>query len=91
MFSEQNPAWSEEDEKCCSIVIAEFSKCAGKSVSKDEWMRCNDWLNSLRPQSHWKPSDEQIKAIKWVIDGDSPENWNITLKNLYQDLKKLKG
>jgi hypothetical protein len=44
----QKPAWSEEDEKYWSIVIAEFSKCVGKSVSKDEWMRCNDWLNSLR-------------------------------------------
>lgn len=43
-----NPAWGEEDDNCLSTIIAEFSKCAGKSVSKDEWMRCNDFLNSLK-------------------------------------------
>ena len=40
--------WSEDDDNCLSTIIAEFSKCAGKSVSKDEWMCCNDFLNSIR-------------------------------------------
>ena len=55
-------SWSEEDENCLSTIIAEFSKCAGKSVSKDEWMRCNDFLNSLRdrvyPKQEWGEDDE---------------------------------
>ena len=63
---EQNPAWSEEDDNCLSTIIAEFSKCAGKSVSKDEWMRCNDFLNSLRervlpqPKQKWSEEDSRI-------------------------------
>ena len=67
MKDEHNPAeWSEEDDNCLSTIIAEFSKCAGKSVSKDEWMRCNDFLNSLKervqPQQkqEWSAEDERI-------------------------------
>lgn len=60
----QNPIWNEEDENCLSTIIAEFSKCAGKSVSKDEWMRCNDFLNSLRdrvyPKQEWSEEDKKI-------------------------------
>jgi len=56
--------WSEEDDNCLSTIIAEFSKCAGKSVSKDEWMRCNDFLNSLKdrvqPKKEWSEDDEEI-------------------------------
>ena len=65
--NEQKPAWSEEDNNCLSTIIAEFSKCAGKSVSKDEWMRCNDFLNSLKnrvqpqPKQEWSGEDERIR------------------------------
>ena len=62
IYGEQKPAWSEEDDNCLSTIIAEFSKCAGKSVSKDEWMRCNDFLYSLRdrvqPKQEWSEEDE---------------------------------
>lgn len=59
------PNWSEEDDNCLSTIIAEFSKCSGKSVSKDEWMRCNDFLNSLKdrvqpqPKQEWSKEDEK--------------------------------
>ena len=61
---EQKSAWSEEDDNCLSTIIAEFSKCAGKSVSKDEWMRCNDFLNSLKErvqhQNMWISVDKEV-------------------------------
>ena len=50
--------WSEEDDNCLSTIIAEFSKCAGKSVSKDEWMRCNDFLNSIRDRVQLPPKQK---------------------------------
>jgi len=69
---EPKQEWSEEDEKCLSTIIAEFSKCSGKSMSKDEWMRCNDFLNSLKgrvqPQPKQEWSEEDKKALKVVID-----------------------
>lgn len=61
---EQKPTWNEEDDNCLSTIIAEFSKCSGKSVSKDEWMRCNDFLNSIKdrvqpqPKQEWSEEDE---------------------------------
>lgn len=70
---EQKSALSEEDNNCLSTIIAEFSKCAGKSVSKDEWMRCNDFLHSLRdrvkPKQEWSEEDEKIiRALLPICD-----------------------
>lgn len=62
----QKSAWSEEDDNCLSTIIAEFSKCAGKSVSKDEWMRCNDFLNSLRERV--QPQPKQAWCDKYGCD-----------------------
>jgi hypothetical protein len=72
---EQKPAaWSEEDDNCLLTIIAEFSKCAGKSVSKDEWMRCNDFLNSpknkVQPKVEWSKEDEANlnEALSYIKD-----------------------
>lgn len=56
------------------------------------------WLKSLRPQSRWKPSDEQMKALKYAIkrweNGQGvacPSSFKYYLiTDLYNDLKKLK-
>jgi hypothetical protein len=95
--------WSEEDDILLNDTIYTIKE--GERFENElKHENCHDshtyqviisWLKSLKervqPQQEWKPSDEQIKAIKWIIDRDNPENWSITLKNLYQDLKKLKG
>ena len=79
--------WSEEDEDCLSTIIAEFSKCAGKSVSKDKWMRCNDFLNSLRdriqPKQEWSKEDEEmIGCLNNCLDELEKENgWNYVYIN----------
>ena len=43
-----------------------------------------DWLKSLRPQNHWKPSDEQMMALLYHCSNGS------VLSSLYNDLNKLK-
>jgi len=52
-------------------------------------------LHSLRPQSKWKPSDEQMDTLKqWLKDKryDGDERYCFPIfDSLYQDLKKLKG
>lgn len=61
------------------------------------------WLKSLRPQSHWKPSKEQMKALYSALNDAislysnevSPSYEEISrmhfdvLESLYNDLKKL--
>lgn len=48
------------------------------------------WLKSLRPQNHWKPSEEQMEALNKAKN--SPANYydiRLGLQSLYNDLKKL--
>lgn len=79
----QKPAWSEEDEEELKIALDTLEK-AGQHSSAT-------WLKNvcLVPQSHWKPSDEQMKCLKeacdehWEPDGLDP------LYTLYEQLKAL--
>jgi hypothetical protein len=54
--------WSEEDEKILQGIWDEI--LANKHDAKEcEWKTYDkflNWLNSLRPQNRWKPSDEQM-------------------------------
>lgn len=74
----QNPAWSEEDEEFLRRAI---------NVTKDAYPMTAKWLKSLRPQSQWKPSDEQLRELRCVISGCSFET--PILVQLEEDLKKL--
>lgn len=95
----QKSTWSEEDENCLSTIIAEFSKCAGKSVSKDEWMRCNDFLNSLRdrvyPKQEWGEDDEYtlnetIQHLKLLIEIDKAKHCACDVQYYQRDIDWLK-
>ena len=82
---EQKPAWSEEDE----YVLEDVEEAIINYWHGDTQDILLDWLKSLRPQSQWKPSEEQIKQLGNCIgrawyNGDE-------LVGLYNDLKKLKG
>jgi len=79
----QKPAWSEEDENRINRLIAYFED--KESFTAEDDVVYANWLKSLRPQSHWKPSDEQmVQLSKYCPD-------NIALTSLYEQLKKLKG
>ena len=95
--------WDEEDKAKLDALIEIF-----KTNYKGNWYDTNtgeyiglefaDWLKSLRPQSHWKPSEEQIKALYCAVHINpasgklnylKEENVYI-LEALYNDLKQLK-
>jgi hypothetical protein len=49
-------------------------------------------LKALRLQSCWKPSDEQMEALKWQINNTYKGSWQYdAAKELYNKLKELKG
>lgn len=48
-----------------------------------------DWLKSLSPQSHWKPSEEQMKALEAAFRKDGNDEYRRTINSLYTDLQKL--
>lgn len=81
--------WSEEDEKKLSAVIFSLSRYGGEEHLKTKGYRYTqiaDWLKSLRPQHHWKPSEEQMKHLVAAIE---ESNNNPVLESLYHALQKL--
>ena len=96
-LSKQKPAWSEEDNIILSRIIADYER------SNEEWFNAQKssphgrkitWLKSLKdrvqPQNTWKPSDEQMKSLRWVIEYGNTTQTE-TLKGIYEQLKKLRN
>lgn len=101
---EQKPAeWSEEDERlrnsCISHIEEELERIRNDKYGHSEIISdlkesCRErinWLISLRPRNTWKPSDEQMTALrrmKAAIAGEG--EIYMPLNSLYEDLKKLR-
>ena len=84
--------WSEEDENNIGklhrlLVICQSEK---KFIPTSEYEKLDKWLKSLRPQPHWKPSEEQMRALSETI-AFAPDTFKpkCTLMTLQNDLKKL--
>ena len=86
--------WSEEDEynkrQVCRIL-----REAGCSQNLQD--KIDSWLESIKPQPHWKPSNEQIGALEHFVRSiaesgfASPYDSNTKLVySLFNDLKKLR-
>ena len=88
---EQKPAeWSEDDERLFQIVIdiLDRENHLG-NISHTDLIACVKKLKSLRPQSQWKPSDEQLYTLEKAthIVGSK---YKSCLNSLYSELKKLR-
>ena len=89
--------WSEEDElhqlHAISLIedIKDWANKDGMhSLCIERCIESIDWLKSLRPWSHWKPSDEQMEVLLSEVTAwtkGCPKQ--IVLESLYNDLKKL--
>lgn len=94
---EPKSSWSEEDENSLSNVLWCCKKAA--SIAKDEnemgtvWC-AERWLKSLKDRCIWKPTKEQIDAIRlarsFVVDdfSDKP-SLSETLLKLEEQMKKV--
>jgi len=93
MLSQPKQEWSEEDKDILFRTINDL-KFLRDTISIDPKYVVNiidiereiTWLKSLRPQNTWKPSDEQMEALKGVQDGVFRLS---ILQSLYDDLLKL--
>lgn len=90
--------WSEEDENYLEEIINDLKFCKKNRQSCKNGLieDCIDWLNnrlkSVRPQPHWKPSEEQLEALDKVIPVCMVvvgKEEVAPLESLYKDLKKL--
>ena len=84
-----NPSeWSEEDENKIESIkgLITTGRFADTNTIRTIWKL----LDSLRPQPHWKPSEEQMEFLKRTVDGyDITCRGQVALESLYNDLKKL--
>ena len=96
---EQKPVeWSEEDtERLVKIgeCLIRYGNILHDKAACDVF-QLSEWLKSLKPQNHWKPSEEQINSLNYFIKlwGKSDEQLEYVkifndVKSLYNELKKL--
>jgi hypothetical protein len=93
--------WSEEDERlrtsCIKHIEEELERIRNDKYGHSEIISdlkesCRErinWLKFLRPQSHWKPSEGQMDALRYVTNFDYG-GYKATLVSLYEQLKKLR-
>ena len=88
---EQKPAWSEEDEKIIRGLIAICDEWVVRHsyypVENCDIEMLKNWLKSFKERYIWKPSDEQMEAVR--IARDRNDKIGFYLSQLYDDLKKL--
>lgn len=87
--------WSEEDENAIQVLkdIVKHSNEIDENIyTMSLKEKLYDWLKSLRLQSHWKPSDEQMKALSDALSlaKNCGEENAFDLRTLYEQLKKLR-
>ena len=91
---QQKQEWSEEDNQylCGLIGLIEQSKAEIPITLKGKAAdNCIDWLKSLSPKNHWKPSEEMLEALDIAIRaGIQLGSWEEkALRELQKQLKAL--
>ena len=90
--------WSKIDEAYRDYIIMNCMNYAEKNGYVDEknnyqiHQNAKDWLKSLRPQSHWRPSEEQLKVLRKIRIGGVPDvkgNDLVLFDELYDSLLRL--
>ena len=87
--------WSERDEKMKNLIISTLTSMGTLNLERYHHMNLDevkDWFKSIKSQTHWKPSEEQMKALNTAVavfrglQGTYPIK---DIESLYNDLKKL--
>lgn len=70
-----------------------FWNGSSQIIDVTKWARIDDisWLKTLRPYKQWKPSEEQMTILQYLVENSSHPNPNIIpiLESLYEQLKAL--
>lgn len=83
-------AWIEEDEKILQWIITDIKRLIDDNkkanIIAEQEIK---WLESTRPRSQWKPSDEQMQVLVWCRPLLADPKSKGILDSLINDLKKL--
>ena len=85
LYGQKSIEWSEEDDIMVRDILGWLS-----AKSRPEYnQRRVDWLESLKPQTPWKPTASQMSQLKWIAHQNADNMIGKELMTLYQDLQKL--
>lgn len=99
---EQKSTWSEDDEDAIGQAIVALEdmfdedhprNCyAGYKLSFiDAAERLKSLKDRIQPQNTWKPSDEQILALRWILNNIPYDRHKEEISGLLEQINKLKG
>jgi hypothetical protein len=93
LYEQQKPAeWSEEDKNTLDFLV-DYLLDTIKKMPAEEYAgglgKAVVLLKSLKERYTWKPSEEQLKSLKEVIDAGHFTSYPNALETLYEQLKKL--
>jgi hypothetical protein len=88
-IAEMQKTWSEEDERHLNTAVAYLKDAREfKKAAED----CINWLKFLKERYTWKPSDEQISIIEFVMEDIEKDSLRYAILNsILEQLKKLKA
>ena len=84
--------WSEADENRFANLIFLVEASHEGTATKKGFIEFINRLKTYLAQPQWKPSEEQMNALKNAakhFGGCDPDDWDATLESLYNDLKHL--
>ena len=82
--------WSKEEKARIDKIIDVLDWAEEKGrISYSDWEDYVCYVKSLRPQSTWKPSDEQMKALEYYMNVLNCNEHKEVLFGLYKQLKSL--
>lgn len=90
---EKPTAWSEEDEDVINHLLAicsganryrQFAGCLQEDITKYQ-----TWLKSLKDRYTWKPSKEQIIALRWILNNIPYCSHKEEISGLLEQIKDL--
>ena len=81
--------WSENDEKQLDDIISIIREAYehGTTISETRHRNAYFWLNNLRPS--WKPSEDQIEAVRYFVNRHQSEAWAAT--GQWKEFSALRG
>ena len=89
IFSQQNPAWSEEDDYNVQCLVAKVtSDIQNGNVGRNQELI--DWLKSLKERCTWKPSNIQMECLHDAVEHYHKNGYPASkLNELYEQMSKI--
>lgn len=85
--------WNEEDTFKVQRICKYLDEAKKYYADITEVKECMDWLKSLKdriqPQNRWKPSKEQIIALRWVLNNIPYNKYKEEISGLLDQIKNL--